>query len=180
MLAGKPCGVEPGQLAKRGGGGPSGEATFARRMAGPGNARQAQRLSDREAIVLRRALPWLGGGEVRPGKAAAVREQLTVDNPREVELLGLMPERSDVAVRERVQTQAIGRRQALQQIICLAQVGDGDGAGLPVDAARLDDVPVGVASNPAGLQTCHGVVVYAHDDTDVKRALELVSRRCYL
>ena len=174
MLARQPRRIDPGQFAERGGAGPAREPALARRVAGAPDAGERERLPNRQAVVSYWRLPGLRRRVIGAGKPTAGRVQLAVDEAREIELLGLVPEGGDRPMREGAQPQRIRRLETSQQVIGLAEVGDGNRPGLPVDAARLHDVPVSVAADPTGLQACHGVVVYAKEIGRVKNLFSLL------
>ena len=98
------------------------------------------------------------GTENNAGDTPAGGEELAIDDACDIEFLRQSPERRHRAMRAGVQAESIGRTggvQAGQKVISLAQVGDRDRARFSIDAARLDDVPVGVPPYFACLQACH-------------------------
>ena len=90
------------------------------------------------------------------GGPAAVPRDLRIDEPGQVQGLGARPERRDRAMGHRAEP---GGRwpllQACQQRLGPPQVGDDEGAGLAVDAARFDDLPVLAAPNRLGHERRH-------------------------
>ena len=92
---------------------------------------------------------------------------MLVDQGGDAEPLGGSRQGGDVAVLERANAQASGRilQEPLEQRIGGSEVEHGDGARLAVDAAGLDDAPVGASVDNVSLQAGHLFCVYNKSET---------------
>lgn len=76
---------------------------------------------------------------------------MAVDGADHVEFLGEGVERGHRSMRAGTELKGFAGLQSCQELIGLSKVCDDDGSGFAVDAAGLDDAPVGVAMDADAL-----------------------------
>ena len=95
---------------------------------------------------------------------------MLVNQGGDAEAVSCRREGGDVAVLKRADAQTTGRglQESLEQCVGRAHVDQGNGARFAVDAAGLDDAPVGVPADDVTLEASHMFCVYTRSTGIVK------------